>query len=274
LAERLQKFLAAAGIGSRRQIEAWVRAGRITINGEPATLGQPVDERDRISIDGRRLHLRGPGSAEPEVLMYHRSPGEALKPQTALAQPAGQAAPRATEERLPKLTGRRWVPLSPLAPIDGGLELFTTDGRLRAAAGRLAHRLPSVYSVRVRGPVDDGFLAALPPAASLAERPFRIASVEQGGGEGQNVWLLFTVEDARARDLRALLATEGLLVSRVLRVRFGPLALDRTLARGRHRLLEPEERGELYAALELEPARRARGAARARPRAGSRSARR
>ena len=271
MGERLQKVLAAAGIAARRQAEEWIRAGRVSVNGRPATLGQRVDDSDRVAIDGRRIRLTGaaPGHL---VLIYHRAPGESLR-----GAPAdGDAARASTYEQLPATRGRRWLPLSALAPADSGLELFTTDGNLRAAASRLGHEMPASYAVRVRGALDETLLAGLAAAAAGALPPFVIEAVRHGGGEGRNQWLELDVRGARGRDLRALLTDRGLEISRVMRTRYGPVLLDRAISRGRHRELAGRERDALYAAVGLKGpdlAQRAAGPARDAPlKAGSRSA--
>ncbi|MFO0453969.1 MAG: S4 domain-containing protein, partial [Pseudomonadota bacterium] len=241
MSERLQKVLAAAGVASRRQAEEWIRAGRVTVNGRPAELGQRVDEGDTLAVDGRRLRLE---KAAPAHLaqIYHRPAGEALRE----AEPVDGEVPKTTYDRLPPARGRRWLPLSPLAPADGGLEVFTTDGDLRAAASRLAHEIVSGYSVRVRGDVTEELLAGLAAAAQSADVPFTIESVAVGGGEGRNRWLDFETRGARGRDLRALLQSHGLEVSRLMRTRFGPIALDPTVVRARYRELPEPERDRLY----------------------------
>jgi 23S rRNA pseudouridine2605 synthase len=264
VAERLQKVLAALGLASRRDAEAWIRAGRVTVNGQPAVIGQRVADTDRIAVDGRRLRLE---HAAPDnlVLIYHRPPGEALKAATAAS---GAAAEATTYDRLPKLRGRRWLPLAPLAPTDGGLEVFTTDGGLRAAASRAALRLGSAYAVRVSGEPTEALVAGLPAAASAAAPPFEIVRVSAAGGEGRNRWYEFELRTGHGRDLRNLLSAAGLEVSRILRTRVGPVTMNRAISRGRHRELEPAERDALYAAVDLAmPAARAR-----RLKAGTRSA--
>ncbi len=261
MAERLQKVLAAAGVASRREAEGWIRAGRVTVNDRPASLGQRVEEDDRIAVDGRRLRLE---RAAPKdlVLLYHRPPGEALT-----AEDAG--AGDAIVDRLPPLRGRRWLPLSPLAPTDGGLELFTTDGGLRAAASRAAAaQLPIGWAVRVSGEPTEALIASLEARARAAEPSFTIAAVRAAGGEGRNRWYEFDTAGARGRDLRELLLAAGLDVSRILRTRVGPVTMDRELSRGRHRELGAEERRRLYEAVGLEAPSRAPPAS-----AGSRSAR-
>jgi 23S rRNA pseudouridine2605 synthase len=264
VAERLQKVLAASGVASRRDAEDWIRAGRVTVNGQPAVLGQRVADTDRIAVDGRRLRLERAAPADL-VLIYHRPPGEALKAATAAS---GAGAQTTSYDRLPRLRGRRWLPLAPLAPADGGLEVFTTDGELRAAASRAAERLGCAYAVRVSGEPTEALVAGLPAAALAAEPPFEILKVGAAGGEGRNRWYEFELARGHGRDLRNLLSAAGLEVSRILRTRFGPVTMDRAISRGRHRELEPEERDRLYAAVALAtPAERAR-----RLRAGSRSA--
>ena len=275
MSERLQKVLAGAGITSRREAEDWIRAGRVTVNDRPATIGQRVVEDDKIAIDGRRLRLEraAPGDL---VLIYHRPPGEALK---ALGGEAASAA-NSSYERLPDVRGRRWLPLSPLAPTDGGLELFTTDGTLRAAASRAAAaQLPLSWAVRVNGEPTAELIASLSERAAGATPAFEIFASRSAGGEGRNRWFEFDTRGARGRDLRELLLAAGLEVSRILRTRVGPVTMDRALSRGRHRELTAEERALLYQAVGLAApgARRlsagSRSAAPKRPRSPGRAGR-
>ena len=247
MTERLQKVLAAAGVASRREAESWIRAGRVTVNDRPATLGQRVGEADKIAVDGRRIRLERSAPADL-VLLYHRPPGEALK----TAGEGADSAAASVYERLPSVRGRRWLPLSPLAPTDGGLELFTTDGTLRAAASRAAADALNIsYAVRVNGEPTEELIAGMAAAARLREPPFEIESARAAGGEGRNRWYEFDTRRARGRDLRELLLGAGLEVSRILRTRFGPVTMDRGLSRGRHRELTPEERTLLYTAVGL-----------------------
>lgn len=252
--ERIQKLLAARGVGSRRQVEAWIAEGRVSVNGKPATPGQPVGERDDIRLDGRRLRLgRGEDIAHRGVA-YHRP-----------AQEDVRVGARDTEssslERLPKAGGRRWVPVNPLPPRDGGLEVFVTDGELAAALTRRSAAISSEYSVRVRGEFEGSQVEArIQAAAEAAALKGEIRSVAATGGEGSNRWLQISVLGVRPRDLREILAACGLEANRILRTRYGPIAMDRALARGRSRALTE---GELTALREA-----AQGAA------GNRSTRR
>ncbi len=233
--ERIQKTLAARGVGSRRQIEAWIAAGRITVNGKLASPGQPVDERDDIRLDGRRLRLKRGADREHEGLAYHRSTQEDIRAGATGTMPSSL-------ERLPKSAGRRWIPVSPLAARDGGLELFVTDGALAAALTRRGIGIASEFSVRVRGAFDESKIGATLAAASeAASAKGRITEVIPAGGEGSNRWLQVHATGLRPRDLRELFERCGLEANRILRTRFGPIAMDRVLARGRSRSLTEAE---------------------------------
>src|SRR5215469_17085047 len=138
--ERLQKVLARSGLASRREAEAWIRAGRLTINGVPATLGARVGAGDKVQLDGRAVRSREQGS--PRVFLCHRSPGEPLRtPET--TEPAASAARGALLERLPRRAGRRFISVSPMPRIDGGLELVTSDGGLALTLQRAVRQLTS-----------------------------------------------------------------------------------------------------------------------------------
>jgi 23S rRNA pseudouridine2605 synthase len=236
--ERIQKVLAAHGVGSRRQVEAWVVSGRITVNGKPATPGQAVGERDDVRLDGRRLRLGRGAEAPHRGVIYHRPAREDVR-----AAATGSAP--SSIERLPKPGGRRWIAVSPLAACDGGLELFLTDGELAAALTRRGHPLPCAYSVRVRGAFDEADVAKrLQARAGAALLKGEILAATPAGGEGSNRWLQLEVTGLRPRDLRQIFEDCGLEANRILRTRIGPLAMNRSLARGRSRALTD---GELQA---------------------------
>jgi len=236
--ERIQKVLAARGVGSRRQVEAWIAAGRITVNGKPAAPGQPVDERDDVRLDGRRLRLAQRADESHTGLAYHRPAQEGVRAS------AGAAAPSSLE-KLPGSAGRRWIPVSPLAAVDGGLELFVTDGALAAALARRGHEISCEYGVRVRGDFDQAAVSRLMAAAADDdESAGRLTEAAIAGGEGSNRWVQLSCIGLRPRDLKALFERCGFEANRVLRTRFGPITMDRALARGRSR---PLTEGELRA---------------------------
>jgi 23S rRNA pseudouridine2605 synthase len=245
--ERIQKLLSAHGVGSRRQVEGWIAAGRITVNGKPAAPGQPVGERDDVRLDGRKLRLNRVVDAPHRGVVYHRPPQEDVR-----ASESGNAP--SSIERLPKAAGRRWIPVSPLAARDGGLELFLTDGGLAAALTRRGLALSSEFSVRVRGAFDEADIERrLQETAKSAGAKGNILAVTPAGGEGSNRWLQLEVTGLRPRDIRDLFAACGLEANRVLRTRLGPLAMDRSLARGRSRTLTDGELRALRDAAGLKP---------------------
>ncbi len=248
MAERLQKVLAGAGVASRRDAELWIAAGRVTVNGRLATVGLKVEAHDDIAVDGRKLRLDRAAPADL-VLIYHRSPGESLK----TADAEGDAAAASTYDRLPPVRGRRWLPLSPLAPLDGGLEIFTTDGQLRAAASKRFAEIPCRYAVRVHGEPTDALVESFAAAALAGEPAFEITQAMLLAGAGRNRWIEFEVRRGHGRDLRRIVMDAGLEVGRILRTRFGPVSMDRTVSRGRHRELQGKERDALYQAVGLPP---------------------
>ncbi len=261
--ERLQKALAHLGLGSRRDVEAWIRAGRLSVNGEPAALGTRVGESDRIRLDGRLVRRRPP--ALQQVLLCHRSPGERLDrrpgaalPELAAPQPAvpGRSAASgrpaasgrlaATDrtplfERLPHVAGRRFIAVSPMPQQDGGLELVTSDGELAERLQRAVRGLVAEFSVRIRGELGEAQLQGVLEGVLDHGARLEVVACAPSGGEGANRWYSLTARGASGKDVRRLFERTGALVSRVLRTRLGSAALDRSLARGRFRKLRPEE---------------------------------
>ncbi len=239
MAERIQKVLARAGVGSRRQVEDWIRAGRLAINGVPATLGAQLRPRDKVTLDGRPVRLRAPESAT-RVIVYHRAPRQALTP--AESGHAGQFS-----DKLPRRAGRRWVPISPLPLNDGGLELLTSDGDLAQALMRKLSQLQIEFAVRVRGEPRADQLERLRAGLLGEGETLRIESVEEAGGEGVNRWYALVTSGGRARDVHRLCMEAGIELSRLMRISLGPVKMDRSLARERSRSLGPGEVAELYA---------------------------
>jgi 23S rRNA pseudouridine2605 synthase len=244
--ERVQKVLARAGIASRREVEAWIRAGRLTINGTPATLGARVGTRDKVRLDGRMVHARS-GASESHVFIVHRSPGEPLAAPTSAA--AGGDAPRvALLERLPRRSGRRFITVSPMPRGDGGLELVTSDGELAARLQRAVHALASVYSIRVLGELGEAQRAGILGGILDSGAQLAVERCEAAGGEGANRWYTLAARGASGKQVRQLLERQGALVSRVLRTHLGPLTLERALGRGQFRELTEAERNALLTA--------------------------
>ncbi len=242
--ERVQKLLASQGYGSRREIERWIRAGRLIINGAPAVLGTLVDPTDRISLDGRPLHLNRPAAGPEVCIMYHRATGESLDPE---ADP-----PARLFAALPKRAGRRWIFVSPMNPPDSGLELLTTDGDLASALMRRASTLGARFAVRVRGEILPQQQAQISAGHLDDGTELGVVTVEAVGGEGSNRWYEIALASPRATSVRRLCSLAGLEVSRSMRILYGPLALDPELARGRQRELTPGEVAGLRVAAGIE----------------------
>jgi 23S rRNA pseudouridine2605 synthase len=242
--ERVQKLLAREGYGSRREIERWVRAGRLAINGEIAGLGALVGPADRVELDGRPLRTHRPEAGPARSIMYHRATGESLEPD---ADP-----PARLFAELPKRAGRRWIFLSPMHPSDSGLELLTTDGALASALMRRASTLGGRFAVRVRGEATAEQLAQISAGRLDDGTELGAVTVEAGGGEAANRWYEIAIRSPRATAARRLFTLAGLEVNRLIRVAYGPISLDPALSRGRHRELAPAELEGLYASAGLQ----------------------
>lgn len=237
-AQRLQKVLAAAGLGSRRQIEAWIEAGRVSVNDVPATLGQRVTVRDRIAIDDKPVALHPPRGTE-RVIAYHKPEGELVTRDDPEGRPT-------VFERLPRLRGRRWIAVGRLDFNTSGLLLFTTDGTLAHCLMHPSAGIVREYAVRVRGMVDTALLDRLIEGVELEDGRAAFETVIDAGGEGTNHWYRVTLREGRNREVRRLWESQGVEVSRLIRVAYGPITLPRGLRRGQYRDLEPAEIAALY----------------------------
>jgi 23S rRNA pseudouridine2605 synthase len=249
MAERLQKILARAGYGSRRQIEEWIRAGRIRVNGSPAELGLSVTAEDAIEIDGHPVALAIAHSQPvPRTLLYHKPAGEL----TTRADPQGRPT---VFDTLPSLKTARWIAVGRLDLNTDGLLLLTTDGEL---ANRLMHPSSEIereYAVRVLGKVSPEVLERLLQGVELEDGRAAFATLRDAGGTGANHWYHVTLKEGRNREVRRLWESQGVKVSRLMRVRFGPIGLPRELRPGRHRALTRPETVALYRAAGLKPPR-------------------
>jgi 23S rRNA pseudouridine2605 synthase len=271
--ERIQKVLAEAGVASRRAVEALIRAGRITVNGERATIGQKVAFGDRVSVDGKGVAL--PRGEEPvRVLAYKKRTGEVVTRD----DPEGR---RTVFRKLPELESGRWIAIGRLDINTSGLLLFTNSGEL---ARRLMHpsfEIEREYAVRVLGEVDDAMLQRLQDGVRLDDGPGRFEKVWRtdgpgddeekgdsplfpGGKRGQspaNRWFQVVVKQGRNRLVRRMWESQRCQVSRLIRVRYGPVELGRGIRSAGWRELEPHEIRALKGAVGLEPPRGGRAGA-------------
>lgn len=225
--EKLQKVLANAGQGSRREIETIIAEGRVSVDGKIATLGDRVTLHSglKIRIDGHLVNLNTAQKEVCRVLMYYKPEGELCTRH----DPEGRAT---VFDRLPRLTGSRWIAVGRLDINTSGLLLFTTDGEL---ANRLMHPSQEVereYSVRVFGEVDEAMLNRLRKGVQLEDGPANFKTIKSVGGTGLNQWFDVTLMEGRNREVRRLWESQGIQVSRLIRIRYGNIQLMKTLPRG------------------------------------------
>jgi len=239
--QKLQKALAQAGLGSRREIEGWIRAGRVTVNGMVAHIGARVGADDKIQIDGRPVGAGARGPAA-RVLLYHKPEGEIVSRD----DPAGRSS---VFDRLPKVKAGKWLAVGRLDFNTGGLLVLTTSGEL---ANRMMHpryELEREYAVRIRGRVSAADMERLTRGIRLPDGEARLESIEDQGGEGANRWYRIVVREGRNRIVRRLFEASRLTVSRLMRTRFGPVELPPRLTRGNYVELAQGEVRRLFAAV-------------------------
>lgn len=230
--EKLQKILADAGIGSRRDMEELIIAGRVSVNGEPAHIGQRVLPTDVVKVNGKPLPRKQPGRL-PRVLVYHKPAGEIVSQDDPGERPT-------VFDRLPKVSGGRWVAVGRLDFNTEGLLILTTSGDL---ANRLMHPRYEVereYAVRVFGELSPQARQQLLDGVALDDGMAKFSRIEDEGGSGANHWYRVTISEGRNREVRRMFAAVGLEVTRLIRIRYGAVQLPRSLPRGRYIELSPE----------------------------------
>lgn len=244
--ERIQKLLARAGVGSRREVESWIEAGRLQINGEPVAPGQKASVRDRIELDGKRLEIAAGAQVLRRVLIYNKPEGEV----TTRRDPEGRPT---VFDRLPRLPDHRWIAIGRLDINTTGLVLFTTDGEL---ANRLMHPSRQVdreYAVRVFGEVDQDMIKRLSEGVMLDDGTARFSDISEAGGKGINQWYHVTLMEGRNREVRRLWESQGVRVSRLKRVRYGPVFLPSRLVMGKWEELDQKAVDALSRSVDLTP---------------------
>ncbi|SMC22256.1 23S rRNA pseudouridine2605 synthase [Andreprevotia lacus DSM 23236] len=231
--ERLQKALAFSGIGSRREMEEWIAAGRVSINGKVAELGAKVSHGDEVRVDGKRIPLKWQDRL-PRVLIYHKEEGELVTRD----DPEGRTT---VFDRLPRMASSKWVAIGRLDFNTSGLLIFTTSGDL---ANRMTHpsfEVEREYAVRVHGELTPDQMLELKKGITLDDGPAKFQSIVAAGGEGQNHWYHVVLKEGRNREVRRMFEHYELVVSRLMRVRFGMLNLPSRLKRGQYYELSETE---------------------------------
>jgi len=253
--EKLHKVMADAGLGSRREMERWIEAGRVTVNGKPATLGDRINADDQVTVDGAPLHHRA--ETNTRVLIMNKADGVVCTRRDPDGRPT-------CFDGLPKLSGGRWVVVGRLDINSSGLLLLTNDGAL---AHRLMHPSTGIdreYAVRVAGVIDEAMERALREGVLLDDGIAKFTDIERHGGTGYNHWYHVTLMEGRNREVRRLLESQGVRVSRLKRVRYGPVVLPSSLRRGHWHEVSAADVGGLYRILGLpKPRLETRGARRA-----------
>ncbi|WP_350912576.1 23S rRNA pseudouridine(2605) synthase RluB [Providencia huaxiensis] len=244
--EKLQKILARSGHGSRREIETFLQAGRISVDGKIATLGDRVEvtPATKIRLDGRLLAIKEAEKEICRVMAYYKPEGELCTRHDPEGRPT-------VFNRLPRLTGARWIAVGRLDVNTSGLLLFTTDGEL---ANRLMHPSREVereYAVRVFGEINDAKIRQLINGVQLEDGPASFKTVSYRGGEGMNQWFNVTLTEGRNREVRSLWESVGVQVSRLIRVRYGDIDLPKGLPRGGWTELGLEQTNYLRELVEL-----------------------
>lgn len=235
---KLQKALADAGLGSRRDMEEWIAQGRVSINGEAAAIGARVTSRDVIKVGGRRIYLRPVTEKRIRVLVYHKPEGEIVSSD----DPGGRAS---VFDNLPRIRGAKWLAVGRLDLNTEGLLIFTTSGEL---ANRLTHprfEAEREYAIRILGELTPELFTQLLKGVELEDGPARFESLAEAGGEGVNRWWKGVVREGRNREVRRLIEAVGLKVSRLIRTRFGPLNLPPQLKRGQIHELDDQAVAQL-----------------------------
>ncbi|WP_313624394.1 23S rRNA pseudouridine(2605) synthase RluB [Achromobacter sp.] len=222
---KLHKVLADAGIGSRREMEELIVAGRVSVNGEPAHIGQRVGPNDQVRVNGKPI-MRANTKKPPRVILYHKPAGEIVSHD----DPGGRASVFA---RLPKLRTGKWLSVGRLDLNTEGLLIFTTSGDM---ANRIMHPRYGTereYAVRVLGEMDEAQRQSLVDGIELEDGLAAFGSLDYLGGDGSNRWYRVTLQEGRNREVRRMFEAVGVTVSRLIRTRFGDVVLPRTLRRGR-----------------------------------------
>lgn len=223
--EKIQKILANAGLGSRRQIEGWLSEGRIVVNGKTAKLGDRMTLNDKVWVDGREVKLLKSQAQKTRVILYHKPEGEICS----RSDPEGRPT---VFDHLPLLRNGRWISVGRLDFNTSGLLLLTNDGEL---ANKLMHPSAEIereYAVRVKGQVSPAMIKLMKKGVKLEDGMAHFDKIVDGGGEGANHWYHVVVKEGRNRLVRRLWESQGVTISRLMRIRFGDIPLPRSVKRG------------------------------------------
>jgi 23S rRNA pseudouridine2605 synthase len=253
--ERIQKVLARAGLASRREIEEWIKNGEIQLNGNPAKLGDRWKDGDRLVVRGRPVDVGKRFSQATRVLLYHKPTGEVVTRRDPEGRPT-------IFTQLPRLDIGRWINVGRLDINTQGLLLVTNNGELANKLMHPAQQIEREYAVRVLGDIGEAMLERLKKGVELEDGPAHFNDIADAGGEGANRWFHVTLSEGRNRIVRRLWESQGVVVSRLIRIRFGDIVLPPHIHARTVQELSPEERDKLLASVGLPPETPARKSAR------------
>jgi 23S rRNA pseudouridine2605 synthase len=228
--QKLQKMLAGAGMGSRREMESRIEAGQVTVNGEKATLGQRVGPKDKVMLEGRHVKLNFEVEL-PRILIYHKREGEIVSRDDPKARTT-------VFDALPRVRNGKWIAIGRLDFNTEGLLIFTTSGEL---ANRLMHpsfEVEREYSVRIMGELSQEQMRSMTAGITLEDGKAYFDRIAEMGGEGSNRWYQVIIKEGRNREVRRMFEAMGMMVSRLIRVRFGMVNLPPRIKRGQMLELE------------------------------------
>lgn len=232
--ERLQKILSQAGFGSRREMERWIESGWIQVNGKVAKIGDGATAEDKISVKGKVIENPLAHQLETRILMYHKPVGE-------ISSRHDPEHSKTVFDNLPVLRKGRWVQVGRLDLNTSGLLIFTNDGELANKLMHPRYEMEREYAVRVHGEVTNDMVKLLLKGVKLDDGEARFKKMEFKGGEGTNSWFHVILCEGRNREVRRLWESQGVQVSRLIRIRYGNLIMPRTLSRGEYQELTSQE---------------------------------
>lgn len=231
--ERIQKLMAAAGLGSRRAIEKAIADGKVSLNGKTAELGQSANEGDTIHYEDQNWQVVTK-PVRHRTLIYNKPEGEL----TTRSDPQGRPT---VFDKLPRVRNGRWVAVGRLDINTTGLLLLTTDGELANAMMHPSNRVDREYACRIRGKASPEQLQALKTGVELEDGTASFSDIQEAGGSGENHWYHVTILEGRNREVRRLWASQGLMVSRLKRVRYGAAFLPKRMRTGEWSEVSPQD---------------------------------
>lgn len=241
--EKIQKVLARLGLASRLEIERWIQQERIQLNGKIAQLGDRMDMQSVVTLDGQLITLT-PAQAPRRVLLYHKPEGEICTRHDPENRPS-------VFSRLPELKGQRWIMVGRLDINTLGLLLFTNDGELAHRLSHPSYEIEREYAVRILGSVDKRMLKRLKEGVQLEDGFAAFTQIQEQGGQGANRWYHVVLKEGRNREVRRLWESQGVVVSRLIRVRFATVGLPNHLKRGQWLELDASEVNQLAKQVKL-----------------------